>query len=123
VGAGGVILRTTTGGSGSSVTRVGPESAASAFGLRQNYPNPFNPTTVIDYTLPEEASVSVETYNALGQRISSLVERVQPAGPHTATFNATGLPSGVYFYRLTAHPLSGNRKGAFTDTRRMILAR
>lgn len=68
--------------------------------LYQNFPNPFNPNTNIQYSLPERSHATLEVYNMLGQRIATLVNNTLPAGTHTANFDATGLTSGVYFYRL-----------------------
>jgi mannose/cellobiose epimerase-like protein (N-acyl-D-glucosamine 2-epimerase family) len=72
------------------------------FRLGQNYPNPFNPTTTIQYELPRDHLVTVRVYDLLGREVASLVDGVQTAGTHTVTWNAAGLASGVYLYRLTA---------------------
>jgi hypothetical protein len=88
-----------------------PES----FHLGQNYPNPFNPTTMIRYDLPTDAHVSLKVYDVLGREILTLVDRDETAGQHQVVLNASGLSSGVYFYRL--------RAGGFTDTRRFLLLR
>lgn len=68
--------------------------------LQQNHPNPFNPATQIRYGLPEMAEVRLEVYNMLGQLVSVLVSGQQPAGYHSATFDASGLSNGIYVYRL-----------------------
>jgi len=68
--------------------------------LQQNHPNPFNPATQIRYGLPESAEVRLEVYNTLGQLVSVLVSGHQPAGYHTATFDAGSLSNGIYVYRL-----------------------
>jgi hypothetical protein len=70
--------------------------------LYQNYPNPFNPTTTITFSLPRTELVTLKIYNILGQELSSLVEGPKSAGIHQVKFNAAGLSSGVYFYRLEA---------------------
>ncbi len=90
------------------------------FALEQNYPNPFNSGTVIGYSLPATCRVKIVVYNILGQRVTTLVNREQPPGKYTVTWDATdhsGNPvaSGVYFYRLTV----GNQKA----TRKMMLVK
>jgi hypothetical protein len=87
----------------------------SEFALLQNYPNPFNPTTTIRYTLPVRSQVTLRIYNALGQEIATLVDQVQDAGAKAVRFDASGLASGLYLYRLQA--------GSFVQTRSMVLMR
>jgi len=81
--------------------------------LSQNYPNPFNPTTNIEFTVPTSGMVRLEIANVLGQQIASLVDQTMSAGRYIVQFNATNLPSGLYFYRLTA--------GTTVITRKMML--
>ncbi len=87
------------------------------FHLSQNYPNPFNPTTIIKYSIPNvarsEASqnkIVLKVYNVLGKEIATLVNEEKPPGTYEVTFNAAGLPSGVYLYRLTTGNLSYVKK-------------
>ncbi|MCB0746623.1 MAG: T9SS type A sorting domain-containing protein [Ignavibacteriae bacterium] len=70
------------------------------FNLEQNYPNPFNPTTVIQFTLSKEASVTLNIYNVLGEKVSELLNKKMGVGSYNVNFNAKDLPSGVYFYEL-----------------------
>ena len=83
------------------------------FVLEQNYPNPFNPTTTIRYQLPQSATVSLKIYDVLGREVQTLVNERQAAGQYSVPFNADGLASGVYFYRLQA--------GSFVQTKKMML--
>lgn len=87
----------------------------SDFNLRQNYPNPFNPATIINYTNPKDALVKLTVYNALGKKITELVNQNQSAGTYSVKFDASKLASGVYYYKLQA--------GEFEQTRKMILIR
>ncbi|RPI70186.1 MAG: T9SS C-terminal target domain-containing protein [Ignavibacteriales bacterium] len=81
----------------------------------QNYPNPFNPATTISYQLPVNGYVVLKVYNALGSEVATLVDEEKPAGIYTANFNASQLPSGVYFYKLET--------GSMVETKKMILLR
>lgn len=83
------------------------------FALYQNYPNPFNPTTVINYQLPVNSFVTLKVYDVLGREIATLVNERQTAGTHNVIFNASKLPSGMYFYRLQA--------GTYSNTKKLLL--
>lgn len=72
------------------------------FALNQNFPNPFNPETVIKFALPVNSLVNISVYNAIGEKISELLDAQMEKGNHQITFNASNLPSGLYFYRMTA---------------------
>jgi len=83
------------------------------YALSQNYPNPFNPSTTIKYSVPELSFVTIKFYDVLGSEVATLVNEEKPVGTYEVNWNATNLPSGVYFYRLQA--------GDFVQTRKMIL--
>ena len=85
----------------------------SGFRLDQNFPNPFNPSTTIKYELPNSAHVRLSVYDMLGREVLALVNERRDEGVHEVKFDATGLASGVYFYRIQA--------GNFTQTRRLLL--
>jgi hypothetical protein len=78
--------------------------------LEQNYPNPFNPATTISYRLLSKAFVNLKVYDALGREVATLVSEVMPSGDHSVQWQADGLPSGVYFYRLQSKNTSETRK-------------
>ena len=81
--------------------------------LAQNYPNPFNPTTTIKYSIPSIAFVKINVYNMLGQEIAELVNKELQTGNYEVIFDASNLPSGIYFYRIEADN--------FVQTKKMIL--
>ncbi len=90
------------------------------YSLEQNYPNPFNPATVIRYDLPVQSVVMLKVFNLLGQEVKRLVDnQIQESGYRTASFDAGNLPSGVYFYRLTAQ----SEGKTFTDVKKMMLVK
>tara|TARA_B100000575_G_C23143744_1_gene666829 strand:+ start:6375 stop:8156 length:1782 start_codon:yes stop_codon:yes gene_type:complete len=80
------------------------------FQLYDNYPNPFNPTTTISYNLYNSTNIKIEIYNTLGQRISELVNLNQQAGFHRTSFDASGLPSGIYIYKISTPYYSESKK-------------
>ncbi|RPH70619.1 T9SS C-terminal target domain-containing protein, partial [bacterium] len=84
-----------------------------SFLLKQNYPNPFNPLTTIGYNLPYPAFVTLEIFDVLGIKIKTLINEFKSAGFHENDFNAEGLNSGIYFYRLSV-------PGNFTETKKLI---
>jgi len=81
-----------------------------SYQLYQNYPNPFNPSTTIKFAIPQDNHVTLEIYNILGQRVSTLINRDMKAGVHQYNFNAAYLSSGVYFYRITSGNFSATKK-------------
>ncbi|MEQ9278070.1 MAG: T9SS type A sorting domain-containing protein [Balneola sp.] len=72
------------------------------FGLQQNYPNPFNPSTTISYSVAENADVTLNVFNMLGQKVATLVNSTQSEGSYTVTWDASNVASGIYIYRLQA---------------------
>lgn len=99
-----------------TVTSVSDDTApavAESIVLYQNYPNPFNATTNIQYSIPDASGVRIKVYDILGKETTTLVDGEKQAGVHTAVFDASNLPSGVYYYRFTA--------GEFSETRRLLL--
>lgn len=110
----------------SIVVSVDKNKPLKTFSLSQNYPNPFNPTTRIKFTIPTppvsspllkgrtmEGFVTLKVYDLLGRQVTTLVNEEKPAGEYEVEFNATTLPSGIYFYQLKA--------GQFSETKKMIL--
>ncbi|MCK4606507.1 MAG: T9SS type A sorting domain-containing protein [candidate division Zixibacteria bacterium] len=90
-----------------------PTSTPASFALHQNYPNPFNPVTQISFALPRAASVRLEVYNIMGQKVATLLDETLEAGEHSAMWDGSTVASGVYFYRLNT--------GEFSETRKMML--
>ena len=78
-----------------------PEELVSGFKLSQNYPNPFNPTTTISFDLEKSGRVSLTVFNILGKEVSTLVNGYKTEGNHFVSFDASGLPSGIYYYKIT----------------------
>jgi hypothetical protein len=86
-----------------------------AYALEQNYPNPFNPSTTISYSLPHASNVSLKVFDILGQEVATLVNGDITAGKHEVQFDAKGLASGTYLYRLTS--------GDFTQVKKMMVVK
>jgi hypothetical protein len=89
------------------------------FALSQNYPNPFNPSTVINYDLPFDGKVSLKVFDMSGKEVASLVNELKTAGYHSVSFNASGIPSGVYFYKLSGESEGNN----FSAVKKMLLVK
>ncbi len=87
--------------------------APAKFSLDQNYPNPFNPSTKINYSIPEKSFISLKVYDILGKEVAALVNEQKPAGSYEVNFNASGLASGIYIYKLES--------GGNILTRKMLL--
>ena len=93
------------------------------FMLSQNYPNPFNPTTTIPFALPRQSTVTLKVYNLLGEVVATPLDRVvREGGYYEEPFDASSLPSGIYFYRFTAVATDGENP-AFQQVRKIVLLR
>jgi hypothetical protein len=88
-------------------------SAPKEFSLSQNFPNPFNPSTEIKFDIAKLSNVKLNIYNILGEKVASLVDQSLPAGSYSINWNASNMPSGVYFYKIYA--------GDFSATKKLIL--
>ena len=97
----------------SDVTGLRDNTAPFKFKLDKNYPNPFNPQTKIQYSVPKKSRVKLEIFNTSGQMVAQLVNEVQQPGIYDKTFDASRLPSGVYFYKLQADGLTQSAKMLF----------
>ncbi len=89
------------------------------FALRQNYPNPFNPSTTIVYDVPKNAHVKITIYDILGRLVTTLVDGVQSASRYSIQWNANGLGTGTYFYRMEAQSQDGS--GSFNSVKKLLL--
>jgi len=107
------LAYTVTGGPPVSVDDDANTTLPTEFSLEQNYPNPFNPATTIKYDIKERTNVELKVFDILGREIITLVNEEKTAGAYSVEFNATSLPSGVYFYQLSA--------GNFVETKKMVL--
>jgi len=83
--------------------------------LEQNYPNPFNPSTKIEFSIQDFGFVSLKIYDILGNEVATLVNSEKPSGVYQVEWNASNVPSGVYFYQL--------KTGSFVQTKKMILVK
>ncbi len=91
------------------------EMKAEKFGLEQNYPNPFNPSTLISYQLSAKSPVSLVVYDLLGREVRTLINQPKEAGFYSVKFDGVNLPSGIYFYKLTA--------GNYSEIKKMTLVK
>jgi photosystem II stability/assembly factor-like uncharacterized protein len=115
VGPNGLIIRTTNAGTSWANGRTDQQLFPIEPRLLQNYPNPFNPSTVVSYQLPVVSRVDLRVFDLLGREVAVLVNEEKPPGSYTMTWDASDLPSGVYFCRLTA--------GGFSQIRKAVLLR
>lgn len=98
-----------------SPTGVEEGNTPKEFSLEQNYPNPFNPTTKLSFVIGHSSFVSLKIFDLNGREVANIVNEILPRGKHERTFAASGLASGVYFYRLTV--------GSFSETKKMLLSK
>ena len=92
------------------------------YNLQQNYPNPFNSSTTIQFALPKSAFVTLKVYNLLGEEVATLVAEQRAAGIHRFNWDARGLASGVYLYRMEVGDNSPNKSGRiFVQSKKLIL--
>ena len=83
------------------------------FKLEQNYPNPFNPSTIIKFGIPERSNVLIKIYDPLGSEVRTLINQEMDRGWYSIEFNAAGLASGFYIYRMQA--------GSYVSTKKMLV--
>ncbi|MBK8553698.1 MAG: T9SS type A sorting domain-containing protein [Ignavibacteria bacterium] len=112
VGSNGAIFKTTTGGEPLGINYISSALPDRIY-LYQNYPNPFNPSTKIKYELTGNEYVTLKIFDILGKLIKALVHEKQNAGTYETEFDASDMPSGIYFYTLNA--------GSYIETKRMVL--
>jgi hypothetical protein len=91
------------------------------YSLLQNYPNPFNPVSVIEYTIPEISEVTITVYDILGRQAAILFHGFHVPGLHKVLFQPDQLPSGVYFYRMTAKSLKSEER--FSEVKKAMYIR
>ena len=95
------------------ITGVDENNVINKYSLSQNFPNPFNPKTQISYSIQERDFITLSIYNTIGELVSTLIDEEKTAGNYSVTFDASELPSGIYFYRI--------KSGSFDQTGKMIL--
>ncbi len=97
----------------STLVNVEIETSVPSFTLKQNCPNPFSTSTNISFSIPAKSFVSLKIYDRLGREVATIFSEEISAGHYTRKWNATNVPSGIYFYHLEA--------GSFTETKKLIL--
>ncbi len=91
------------------------------YSLSQNFPNPFNPTTTIKFGLPEASNVSLKVYDVIGREVTTLVNDQLTPGYYFYNWNANGISSGMYIYRITATSVNGEKKQLFNQVKKLLL--
>ncbi len=99
-----------------AITDLEDQNKPIEFTLGQNYPNPFNPSTTIKFSIPESGNVILKVYNLVGQEIRTLLQKQMSVGQHEVNFNANGLPSGFYTYRIDID-------GKYNSVKKMMLVK
>ena len=107
-GNAGRIWHTTNGGTSS--IQIFSNQIPEEFKLYQNYPNPFNAETKISFSIKQFGKYNLEIYNNLGQRVIEIFNKELSTGVYETTFDASGLNSGIYFYRLSGNNISLTKK-------------
>jgi len=87
--------------------------------MYQNYPNPFNPATTVGFRIQSSEFVTLRVYDLLGREVAALMNEVKEPGIYTVQWDATGIASGAYLYRLTASTSSG-QAGSFAQTKKLV---
>ncbi len=104
---------TTLAGLGEPNTMTSVTPLPDAFSVKAAYPNPFNPATMLSFSLPEVAKVTLNVFDVQGRLVATLVNGLREAGQHQVTFDGSNLSSGVYLYTLQA--------GSYSATGKMVL--
>ncbi len=119
---GDIVVRNLEGSTGGKINGIDfsiitavpePGRVPEEFILEQNYPNPFNPSTTIRFSVPKREQVNLSVYNSLGQEVRTLVSGEKAQGSYEVSFDASNLPSGIYFYKL--------QTGAKVEVKKMVL--
>ena len=110
-------IHTTNGGGPIIISsiNINNENIVKSYILEQNYPNPFNPTTVISFQLSVAGQVVLKVYDVMGREVQTLVNESLKPGTYQASFDASALSSGIYFYTLSA--------GEFSETKKMLMVK
>ncbi|HVO74604.1 MAG TPA: T9SS type A sorting domain-containing protein [Ignavibacteriaceae bacterium] len=89
------------------------------YAISQNFPNPFNPTTAIRFSLPFDSKIKISIFNALGELVTNLADKIEQAGNHHISWDASGMASGMYIYTIEAEPLKDG--STFRSVKKMML--
>jgi hypothetical protein len=100
------------------VSDVASTSAEKKYFLEQNYPNPFNPSTMIRYSVPFESMIELKIFNALGEEMELIVNKIQSEGFYEVAWTANRAAAGIYYYSLNAVPING--EASYRAIKKMI---